>query len=1125
MQSETTAESAYASAERDLAAVTALDIEELRRLRSIVESSPLGVIYTDASGIITYVNSRWEEISGRPAAELIGTRDDEIQMIDDVHAVHIDEARAALIEHGEWAGQFRIWRPDGEIRHIRNWINRVGSGRDASYVSILEDVSVRTYMEGDADRLRALVNTSEDIAFILDTRGSIEYANPTARIRLGIPASVRDFTGVEATVVMRLDADTLRVYEDEALPALAERGHWSGRATYIDLDGEPVLTMVDVSQHRGADGRTFYTLKAHDITEHVRLAEQLARSESWFRSIVESTADGVIVTAKGQGIVYVSAETERMSGFRADELIGTRLLDYLHPDMLERAAAEVARWTLDDRVPPQDVQLRRADGSYVWVEISGSPFDYGTGTSRLFTVRDLTQRRALEERVAQEARRFTEVVHNLGDAVSIVDSTGNVLYRSAKAEQLFGVSEAISRRRATRPAIVHPNDLDIMATAFRSIVELPEGAGAPSPVVEYRMLGRDGTWRFCESTLTDLRHEPAVAGIVITTRDITERRRSERLVHDQAEFLRLVVGGAPLSTTLSTLCDLIEQYLPHSKVSMMRVEDGVLNFLAGPSIPEEIALGMRSIPIAPDTAACGRAAATGEQVRTADISTEPALAAFAPVMLRAGLRSMLSTPVLDPESGETIATIGVYWPDVHTPTDEERELIDTLQALAGIAIDRKEAEVRLAHQAHHDSLTGLPNRALFTEVLQIALARAARSARIDAVLFVDLDRFKHVNDSLGHEAGDELLVVIADRLRNAARAGDTISRFGGDEFTVLCEDLDPDEARRVIADVAQRVLDVIAEPIELSGQTIRLSGSVGVAIGGPGATPGSMLRDADAAMYRAKERGKARWEIFDDELRAVTQRRLEIEIALHTALERGEFIVEYQPIVDLAADRIEGLEALVRWRHPERGVVPPSDFVDLAEETGIIGGIGAFVLTEACRQVGTWMADGTVDSDFSIAVNLSARQFEHEDIVATVRAAIDDAGIAPRQLCIEVTEGTLMANGSAEVLQRLHELGVRVAIDDFGTGYSSLYYLKRFPVDVVKIDRSFVDGLGTDADDEAIVTAVLSLGHALGLRVVAEGVETEAQLDRLVGLGCDAVQGYLVSRPVPADEVQRSLVG
>ncbi|MEY3361832.1 MAG: hypothetical protein RL531_1551, partial [Actinomycetota bacterium] len=696
MQSDTTAESVRASAERGSSAVTALDFEELRRLRSIVESSPLGVVYTDAFGIITYVNSRWEEISGRSAAELIGTRDDEIQMIDDVHAVHIDEARAALIEQGEWSGQFRIWRPDGEVRHIRNWINRVGSGRDATYVSILEDVSVRTLMEGDADRLRALVNTSEDIAFILDTRGNIEYANPTARMRLGIPASVRDFTGIDATVIMRLDADTLRIYEEEALPALAEHGHWSGRATYIDLEGQPVLASVDVSQHRGADGRTFYTLKAHDITEHVRLAEQLARSESWFRSIVESTADGVIVTAKGQGIVYVSAATERMSGYRADELIGSRLLDYVHPDSLDAARSEVGVWAPEDRIPPRDLQLRRADGEYMWVEISGAPFDYGTGTARLFTIRDLTQRRALEERVSQEARRFTEVVHNLGDAVSIVDATGNVLYRSRKAEQLFGVSEAISQRRATRPAIVHPNDIDLMAVAFRSIVEVPVGAGAPSPVVEYRMLGGDGTWRHCESTLTDLRHEPAVGGIVITTRDVTDRRRSERLVRDQAEFLRLVVGGAPLNTTLSTLCDLIEQYLPHSKVSMMRVEDGVLDFLAGPSIPEEIALAMRSIAIAPDTAACGRAAAIGDQVHTADIGAEPALAAFAPVMLRAGLRSMLSTPVLDPESGETIATIGVYWPDVHEPTDEERSLVDTLQALAGIAIDRKEAEVRLA---------------------------------------------------------------------------------------------------------------------------------------------------------------------------------------------------------------------------------------------------------------------------------------------------------------------------------------------------------------------------------------------------------------------------------------------
>ena len=257
----------------------------------------------------------------------------------------------------------------------------------------------------------------------------------------------------------------------------------------------------------------------------------------------------------------------------------------------------------------------------------------------------------------------------------------------------------------------------------------------------------------------------------------------------------------------------------------------------------------------------------------------------------------------------------------------------------------------------------------------------------------------------------------------------------------------------------------------------------------------------------------------DDDLREVTRSRLETEHALHGALELGEFTVEYQPILDLASGHVEGLEALVRWRHPERGIVPPSEFVPLAEETGVIAGIGAFVLEESLRQVGSWMADGTVGPEFSISVNLSARQFELQDIVATVQAALDRSGVAPAQLCVEITEGTLMSAASVAALARLHDLGVRVAIDDFGTGYSSLYYLKRFPVDVVKIDRTFVDGLGTDPDDEAIVAAVLGLARALGLRVVAEGVETQAQLDRLVGLDCAAVQGYLVSRPVAAEAV------
>lgn len=1106
--------------------MTALDVEELRRLRAVVDASPLGVVYADAAWQITYVNRRCEEISGRSAQELIGTVIDELWMVDDAQAARADGARAELSEHDTWSSTTRMWRPDGEIRHIRIWVSHIGTRSDSTFVGVFEDVTDRMLAEGDAERAKALVNGSLDIMCILDERFNLEYVNPIGRERLGIPAHVRRFAGIDPTVVLRFDAETLRTYEDDAVPALLKNGRWGGNASYINRDGEPVFTTLDITRHVAVDGTPFYTLKAHDITEHVLLAERLAQSEAWFRTLVHSSAEAVFVADPTNGITFANEAASTLLGIPPDEIVGTRLRSYIHPDDFD-AQPDWVRYQnrLSDEGNASLVHIVRPDGGDRWCEVSAVPVVSSEfEQASLVTVRDVTERRALEAAVIAEGRRFTAVVENLSDAITIVSPSGTVMYRSDRAMELFGSVSPFAGLDADPLGQVHPDDLGRVVEVFRSMVERPEHGAVEERRLEFRVVAANGAWMHCESRWTDLRHDPAIGGVVIQTRDVTDRRRSEQLVRDQAEFLRLVASGEPLAHSLDTMCELVEQYLPDVKASMMLVEHGTLNFIAGSSIPSEVVRTMRRIPVSADAAACGRAAAIGKQVRTADVTAEPGLAAMAPAMATAGMRSMLSTPVVNRDTGEVTATIGVYWPEVHEPTAEELDLVETLKALAAIAIDRHSAEARLAHQALHDALTGLPNRALFTEVLKTALARTSRRGRVDAVLFIDLDRFKHVNDSLGHDAGDELLVTIAARLHAVARVGDTISRFGGDEFTVLCEDLEPSDAPRIVEEVAQRLLDAIAVPVEIGGRAIRVSGSVGIAIGGPNASAGALIRDADIAMYRAKERGKARWEIFDEDLLAVTRHRIETEFALNVALDRREFLLEYQPIVNLATDRVEGLEALVRWRHPERGIVPPGDFIELAEETGLIGEIGEFVLTEACRQVGAWVADGTVDADFSVSVNLSVRQFEHGDIIATVGAAIDAAGIAPGQLCIEITEGTLMADGLAEVLQGLHAIGVRVAIDDFGTGYSSLYYLKRFPVDVVKIDRSFVDGLGTDADDEAIVAAVLSLGHALGLRVVAEGIETESQRERLVGLGCDAGQGYLMSRPVPAAEVRRTLV-
>jgi diguanylate cyclase (GGDEF)-like protein/PAS domain S-box-containing protein len=433
--------------------------------------------------------------------------------------------------------------------------------------------------------------------------------------------------------------------------------------------------------------------------------------------------------------------------------------------------------------------------------------------------------------------------------------------------------------------------------------------------------------------------------------------------------------------------------------------------------------------------------------------------------------------------------------------------------------ERKEAEEKLAHQALHDPLTGLPNRLLLVDRLRNAIARGLRhDGPPPVVMFLDLDRFKLVNDSLGHGAGDELLTCVADRLRSVLRVSDTLSRFGGDEFVILCEGMASQEA---VMALAERAMTVIDEPFVINGERFHIGVSIGVAfVDDDGPSPEELLGDADYAMYLAKARsGQGRVQLFDQATRAVARQRVHTETALARALERDELVVFYQPIVETATRRWVGVEALLRWQHPTRGLLAPAAFLDVAEQTGLIVPIGAWVLSEACTQVQRWNTLLPDDEHLAVSVNLSGRQLTEPDLAKTIAASLRQADIDPHalRLVLEVTETLLPADEDEARLRlvELHELGIQLAIDDFGTGYSSLRYVRDLPISTIKIDRSFVSGLGQSDHDEAIVNAVTQLARTLGLRVVAEGVESEAQFAFLSRVGCDYSQGYLFGRPQP----------
>jgi diguanylate cyclase (GGDEF)-like protein/PAS domain S-box-containing protein len=431
--------------------------------------------------------------------------------------------------------------------------------------------------------------------------------------------------------------------------------------------------------------------------------------------------------------------------------------------------------------------------------------------------------------------------------------------------------------------------------------------------------------------------------------------------------------------------------------------------------------------------------------------------------------------------------------------------------------DRKRAEEQLLHDAFHDALTGLPNRALFMDHVKMAIQRSRRSGdRLFAALFLDLDRFKIINDSLGHMVGDQLLVGIAHRLEACLRPGDTVARLGGDEFTILLEDLASTEDA---IDVARRVQEAVTQPFNIGGHEVFTTASIGIALSNTGYERAEdLLRDADTAMYRAKMEGKKRHVVFDKAMHDRAMELLQLETDLRRAITRKEFFLNYQPIVCLETGRVSSLEALVRWRHPERGIVGPGDFIPVAEETGLILPLGQWVLNEACRQMREWQRQGVADESVTVSVNLSGRQFSQPDLIEQISLALRESGLKSANLKLEITESMVMENfdTATDMLTQLRILGVQLAIDDFGTGYSSLSYLHRFPIDTLKIDRSFVTQMTDNSENAEIVRTIVTLARSLDMAVVAEGVETVDQLRQLGELGCDYGQGYLFSRPIGA---------
>ena len=681
-------------------------------------------------------------------------------------------------------------------------------------------------------------------------------------------------------------------------------------------------------------------------------------------------------------------------------------------------------------------------------------------------------------------------------------------------EQLIGRSPA----EAT-----HPEDVALS----RSVVDRALAGTAQQEMVK-RYVRPDGeiVWAAVDSIYVPARRR-GDGWIYAHVQDITASRAAQEAVARQARqqaavaaLGRFALDEQDLEAVMDRVAESVAETLEIELCEVFEItpRGSALRLVAGVGWPEGH-VRRALVPAGPETQ-IGFTLQQQVPVVTTDIGDESRFV-FPPAFVEAGARAGIAVVVA--ARGGAWGVLGAHAREPRRFASDEADFLRAVANVVSSAVDRNRVDEEVRHRAMHDPLTGLPNRALALDRLEGALARRRRDGRAVAVLLADLDQFKLVNDSMGHRAGDDLLVALAPRLHDAVRPSDTVARLGGDEFLVVCEQLDgPHEAIRV----AERVAQAINQPIVLATAEHFITASIGIAVAETAdADPADLLRDADAAMYRAKERGRGRYELFDDVLRKRVLNRMRTENELRRGIEQGELRVVYQPVVSLADGTVMAVEALVRWQHPERGLVEPVEFISIAEESGLIGALGDWVLTAACRDGAAWQRRFPRAEPLLVCVNTSPRQLANAAFPARVADIMGRHGLAPGSLALEITESVLMeeAHAPVTVLASLREYGLRLMLDDFGTGYSSLSYLKRFPLDVLKIDRSFVAGLGRDDEDSAIVAAIVQMAQTLGLTVIAEGVERQEQLDRLRELGCDRAQGRLIAEPMPAEQVEQLL--
>jgi diguanylate cyclase (GGDEF)-like protein/PAS domain S-box-containing protein len=924
---------------------------------------------------------------------------------------------------------------------------------------------------GEISRQAEILAATPDFVATATPDCKVLFLNRAARELFGFGAQ-DNVTGTD--IAAHYPAWAYQLIRETGIPAAMQNGFWEGETALLGRDGNEIPVSQVILAHKAADGTVDHlSTIMRDISERIAMESRLTQSRDMYLKLFQDFPILVWRAGTDGKLDYFNKAWLDFTGRTLEEEQGDGWVAGVHPEDIEPCTQLYLESFAARRAFSIEYRLRRHDGEYRWMIGHGAPFTDmdGNFAGYVGSTMDISERKQAEA----ELHKLSLAVEQSANTIVITDRDGLVEYVNPYFYALTGYAPEEIIGHNPRVWKSGQTPLATYQNMWQTILAGEVWRG------EVCNRKKNGELFWEASTISPVKNEKGeVTHFVSVKQDITSRKEAD-------EKLRLWQRALESSVNAITITDATRADFPYIYVNP------AFERMTGYSEVE--ALGKN-----------------GRFLQDQD-TDQPEL-------------EHIRRAVKEQRDGRALLRNyrkdgSLFWNELYiSPVRNDAGQVTHYIGIQNDVTERKQYEEQLAYQSAHDTLTRLPNRNLAQDRLAQGIIFARRSGHQLALLFIDLDNFKVINDSLGHNVGDQLLQIVAQRISECVRGGDTVARMGGDDFAVILADVSQEED---ISRVTHKILAAIAEPAQVDSHRLTVTCSIGVSLfPRDGEDASTLLRNADAAMYRAKDQGRNSIQYSTAEINSRIFQRLMLENSLRSALERDEFTLHYQPQVSLLTGQMIGMEALLRWRHPEMGMISPANFIPLAEDTGLIIPIGAWVLHTACKQTKAWHDAGL--PPVRVAVNLSARQFR-ENIPQLVEKALAESGLPPQYLELEITESVAMqhAESTEQTLLALRDMGVRLSIDDFGTGYSSLSYLKRFPINKLKLDQSFVRDIITDPDDAAISTAVIALAHGMKLDVIAEGVETENQLRFLHGQRCDAIQGYYFSRPVAAEQMEQLL--